>query len=442
MSFFSNQQNQNSTLSSQNSGQSVSQFGQQPSQFGQQPTQFGQTQQQNPQFNQSQPQSFNQFGQNQVQTQPQSLQQTSQFGQTNTNLFGQSTQSNTSQLAQNSGLGGLSNYNNLGTNTNAWPSSTTNPTINTTGFGTNLGGNNLGGSNSNYTSTGFGNTSGLAMQPSSFNNTNTLGGNTLGGNTLGGNTNWGVTGNPIGSFGQTNTGFNTNSSFTGFHKPCSTLNAALSSNNTPNPEDVLCTIDYLEKSYDRNSQFYKFIYTFYDIIDTNGMAPMKPAHVPQDIWEQAEKQNPSPGYLTPCIVFGYEDLYARIDKQKMVIEKLKHSRKYLGDKVNELVECGTIKLTHRISNVMEKYNLLLVEVLEQIGKALGKEAEPAAIQYEQLEKRASLLSESLNAFTENISVYKRVFNVDKSDAVMSILEEQRAILLNMISTLKKRLEEK
>ena len=121
----------------------------------------------------------------------------------------------------------------------------------------------------------------------------------------------------------------------GANRSFSTINTALTAN--PNQEDTHHMLEYLEKAYDRKSQFYKFIYTFYDVLEEGKAKPPRPLDVPQEIWDQAEKQNPSPETLSPFVAFGYEGLYERLSQQKSVIERLGGSRKYLGERVNELV---------------------------------------------------------------------------------------------------------
>ncbi|KAI5175874.1 hypothetical protein NEFER01_1863, partial [Nematocida sp. LUAm1] len=219
----------------------------------------------------------------------------------------------------------------------------------------------------------------------------------------------------------------------------STLNPSLNAS-TGNSEDILCTIEYLEKSYDRNSPFYKFVYTFYDMVDKSKPRPNRPINVSQELWEQAEKQNPYPQDLSPSILLGYDDLYVRLERQKVVIDKLVQSRTYLANRVNDLAETGVLRLSQRISSIVSKYNGLLVEILEQLDKALGKDAENAHFLYSQMNKRVTALSDGINSFTESISMYKRVFEEEKASQVFEILKEQRRILLNTIKTIKIHLE--
>ncbi|KAI5193227.1 hypothetical protein NEMIN01_2425, partial [Nematocida minor] len=349
--------------------------------------------------------------------------------------------------------------------------------LNSTGFG-----------NNNMNTTGFGN-----ANTTSFGNTNTTGfGNTgvtpgLGGSPLS------ASSGGLGGFGATSTGFGATSTNTGFGSSTNTFGAASSGlgnafgnttgfgggtsstafgnafgnttgiglsganqsanassnsiinsslrNTTGSIDDVHCTIDYLEKAYDKNSPMYKFSYTFYNLIDPSSPAPQKPSNVSNELWAQANSLNPYPGYLYPEIIFGHDELSLRLEKQKSVIDKLKISRKYLGDRLNELKEGGILKLTNKLASINEKYNSLLVEVLEQAGKSLGPEIKSVSSQYNQLEKRSNLLGDGLTSLSENVLAYKREFIPSAQDKTQAILEEQSSILENMLISVKKKLSE-
>ncbi|KAI5192788.1 hypothetical protein NECID01_2079 [Nematocida sp. AWRm77] len=225
----------------------------------------------------------------------------------------------------------------------------------------------------------------------------------------------------------------------GRSKNGSMLNAALGE--FPGQTDVWSRVDYLEKCYNRSTQFYKFIYIFYNLIDYTQPRSEKPLDVPCDVWEQGLQQNPSPETLTPSVVFGYKDLLDRLEKQRTIIERLVSSKKYLREKVSELVEGGNIRLANKIKNITDKYNTLLVNVFEHIAKKIGPEVSSVVIQYEQLEKKASFLSENLNTLSENLNLHKRVFNTEKLEMAVSILSEQKVPLTNMVNTLRAKLDD-
>jgi len=222
----------------------------------------------------------------------------------------------------------------------------------------------------------------------------------------------------------------------------SSINPALSSislNNTQN--DVFSVLDYLEKSYDRNSQFYKFVYIFYNIAGNPGVRQERPFNISPELWEQAEKQNPSPGELSPEIIFGYEELNERVENQKQMVKRLETTKKYLSEKMNELIEDGAVRLSNRITSIVDKYRTLLIEILEQMGKMLGAESSSSLMQYEQLEKRLSLANTALNSLAENPAAYRKVFNAEKTEEVVSIVRQQHSILLEMVQYLRKKREE-
>lgn len=211
-----------------------------------------------------------------------------------------------------------------------------------------------------------------------------------------------------------------------------------SSSRYTNVDDTVYMVDYLEKSYDKNSQFYKFTYTFYNLVDRTKPRPERPAAVNQHLWGQATRLNPDPDNLYPVIVFGYDDLFERLEKQKRVIEKLEGSRRYLGEKVNELIENGALKLANRIISITDKYNALIMEILETIGRLLGKDAGAPSVYHDQLEKRVGILSNNLARLSSNIGNMPRSLDDRKEEGVCGVLEEQKKILFAIGSSLNKR----
>lgn len=199
-----------------------------------------------------------------------------------------------------------------------------------------------------------------------------------------------------------------------------------------NIDESIYTIDYLEKSYDKSNQFYKFTYTFYNLLDKTQPLPEKPLEVNQTLWDQALKLNPDPSNLYPSIIFGYPDLFTRIEKQRDIIEKLEKSKRYLSERVNELVENGTLKLSNRLVSIANKYNSLLIEILESISRAIGKESTESVIYFDQLEKRISVIGDNLNRLSSSNGT--RVFDYNKEEGVSLILKEQKKILLQMCGT--------
>ncbi|KAI5162266.1 hypothetical protein NEAUS04_0985 [Nematocida ausubeli] len=347
-------------------------------------------------------------------------------------------------MGMNSGLGNNSMGNNLGNNSTGTGMGM-GSTLGNNSMNTGMGMNGMGGMNSSLGNNGM--NSGLGMS-------NTLGlGSTQMSTSFGGSMNADASRSLGGGLGS---GFGAGMSGLGssMFKPSTGFGCNQSSSNMSNTfinptlknatgsiDDVQCTVDYLEKAYDRNSALYKFVYTFYNMADSAFPNVQRPHNVSVDVWNQAMSLNPAPGYLYPEIVFGYEGLESRLEKQKDVIEKLKTSRRYLGDRLNELVEGGILRLTNKLTSINEKYNALLVEVLEQAGRALGPEIKSVSSQYSQLEKRANLLSDGLASLAENAIAYRREFNLEKAKQTASILEEQNNILNNMLASVKKKLAE-
>ncbi|KAH9386901.1 uncharacterized protein NEMAJ01_1797 [Nematocida major] len=380
------------------------------------------------------------------------------FGQNNNSTFGQN---NNNSFGQNNNSFGQSNNNTLGqtsafgqSNNNAFGQGSTFGQSNNNAFGQ---GSTLGQSNNNAFGQGsgigsFGQNNSLLGQTSAFGQSNSAfgQGSTLGqtGSTFGqgsGMSAFGQNNSLLGqtsAFGQSNNTFNgANQSMTaGSISSSNIINSSLR-NATGSTDDVLCTIDYLEKAYDRTSPLYKFTYIFYNLMDPSSPPPQRPSNVLAEMWDQAVNMNPAPQFLYPEIVFGYEDLSVRLEKQKTVIEKLKASRKYMGDRLNELVEGGILRLTNKLNRINEKYSALLVEVLEHAGKSLGPEIKSTSSQYTQLEKRCNLLSDGLASLAENCLAYRRQFDLSKTDQAISILEEQNNILNNMLVSVGKKLAE-
>lgn len=191
----------------------------------------------------------------------------------------------------------------------------------------------------------------------------------------------------------------------------------------------------LERSYDKASPCYKFVYIFYDMLDRDMPRVEKPARVAQDIWDLAVRQNPLPDHQTPAIVYGYDELEARLEKQRHVMAKLGSSRKYLADKANELIEMGTLKLANKISIIATKYQSLLVSLLEKLASLLGSDAGAVSLQYEHLEKRIAILNENITAFTEMVMRNKKSFKREKAKETHRILEEQRTLLHGIVGAL-------
>lgn len=329
------------------------------------------------------------------------------------------------------------NNNTFGTGSSAFGSTPAQGT-NQFGSGSSLGGNLLGSSS-------LGGIGGLGS--SSLGSTNTLGSTGgFGFNTLGSGSTFGAgaggVGNTTGFGGLSgsgfNSGYNTSGSILGESQNSSLINSSLR-NMSGSLDDVQCTIEYLEKAYDPNSPLYKFTYVFYSLKENPGIQVQRPSNVSVEMWNQAVSMNPSPEYLYPEIVFGYEQLQYRIEKQKAVIDKLRTSREYLNERVCELKEDGIVKIGTKLAGIHEKYNSLLVEVLEHAGQAIGKEFKSDSTQYEQLEKRSHILSDRLSSLSENILRFKRRFDETAEEKTLSILEEQNRILESMLVAVKKKL---
>lgn len=357
----------------------------------------------------------NMFGQQQATGQPlnnvQSTPQTSFFSQPQAVSYGTQTMNNIP-----SNIGSTSNTFFGSTQNNrpfdvAFQSNIAQPSMQSTGFNSSIAGGIPYGS---YNQSGQQQGAGGVYNTNTINTTNTAG--------------------AVGSIPNTNSA----NSFNSFGQSLHTINPSLSvlGNQQENAQTI---IEYIEKAYDKTSPFYKFIYTFYNIFDPNIMQrPFKPMHVPQEIWDQAERENPCPAILFPCIVFGYDELYQRIEQQKEVAENMKVSKRCLINRLNNLADNGAVNLAHRYASILHKYNGLIADVLERLSRLLGKNSSIISTTYEHLEKRFSVLSENINGLAENITVYQREFHKEKTKEVQKILQEQREILENIIERINKK----
>ncbi|KAI5179643.1 hypothetical protein NEOKW01_0106 [Nematocida sp. AWRm80] len=371
----------------------------------------------------------------------QTIQNTSQPQSMTNNMVGYSMNNQNTfntPITGNTTMNTMNNQGTLGSNSG-----------NSYGYGLNTQGNSLFANNLSGTRLG---TQGISPEGSSMGSIspeykgNSLFGSTLGNSSILGSTSYLQPGGQGLSSGSMlspmgNTGYNS-SIYSSMSRPGSPINSTLLSSASSNQNEYLMLLEYLEKAYSKDSPFYKFTYVFYNLIDNTKPTPTRPYNVSAEIWAQAEKNNPNPSLLYPTVIQGYNDLYLRLQKQLNTIERLKSTRKYFGDKINSLIETGTLRLSNKVSAIIDKYNVLLVEVLDQISKSLGPAADSTSIHYKQLEKRVNLLSEGLNTLTENLSIYKRQFIFNKIATTTQVLEEQRTILLSMITTVKDKLKDK
>ncbi|EPR78545.1 hypothetical protein SLOPH_1696 [Spraguea lophii 42_110] len=204
----------------------------------------------------------------------------------------------------------------------------------------------------------------------------------------------------------------------------------ISSNQTPqqtssNQDNILHTIEQLEKYYDPTSPSYAFNFIFYNLHNTTIFT--KPYDFPQDLWEKAISCAPSK-YHYPVLIKDYDELKKRNEIMNEVTEKLNSSNDALTDRINKL-KIFSIKIDKKIKDAANTYRLLFKQIYTKFN----------------LENRCEMKNEILRLKNELAYHGKEAANNKKNkivnkNEVLECIEEIKEQLLQLKGKVEKELK--